>query len=60
MSFHKADECFQDAKRYMQPENKPVEWDIVNGLASMNEALQMEIADLKNRLINLERAVSQT
>lgn len=48
MSVHayKAQECFDDAKQYVNPQQDPVQWDMVNGLSALAQAVRALHADV--------------
>lgn len=53
MSFHDAEECFEDAKNYLNPEQDQVMWDLVSGLHALSQAfrqLEQRVIDIQNRV----------
>lgn len=47
MSFRSAQECFDDAKMYVNAQSDPVMWDLVNGLSAMAQALALLQDDIE-------------
>jgi hypothetical protein len=55
MSAHKAKQCFDDAKNYVNPQKDPVNWNLVNGLS----ALSQEVKNISFSISQLQRDVTQ-
>lgn len=54
--FAKAKRIFEDAQNYINPQNDPVMWDLVNGLAELAHSLvylEGKIDQVENRLRQL-------
>jgi len=50
---YKAQECFDDAKQYVNSQKDPVMWDMVNGLSALSQAflaLDSEMQQLQNEV----------
>ncbi len=55
MSYHayQAKQIFDDAKQYINPQSDPVNWDLINGLSELAEAiraLHSDVDDIKKKL----------
>jgi len=59
---HQAQECFDDAKRYINPQEDPIQWDMVNGLSALAQAvrsLHAELQQLQNDVKQIHTEVKR-
>ena len=55
MSLYTAKQCFDDAMQYINAQDDPVMWDLVNGLSELVQAL-LPIEDDIRRIKNATKA----
>jgi hypothetical protein len=59
MSYYKAKDAFQDAKRYMNPTQDPVQWDMTVGLIELTQAVEADLQRIQEQIVALARLVSR-